>query len=152
MTTIMKVILTADVKGQGKKGQLVNVSDGYARNFLFPRNLAIEASKDNMNVFNSQTEAETHRKEVEHQQALDLKKKLESMTIKLAAKCGENGKLFGSITSKEIAAKLQQDYKITVDKRKIQLEDDLKSAGTHIVDIKVYPEITAKLNVVIASE
>ena len=99
----MKVILNQDVKGQGKKGDLINVSDGYARNFLFPKKLAVEATNANMNVLKGQQEAQAHRLEVALDEAQELGKKLSAITVKLTAKAGENGKLFGSITSKEIS-------------------------------------------------
>lgn len=145
----MKVILTKDVKGQGKSGELINVSDGYARNFLFPKGLAIEASNQNMNVLKGKQEAETRRKEIEKQEAKELAEKLSAITVKISAKAGENGKLFGSITSKEIAQVISTDHKLAVDKRKIVLPDGIKATGEFSVDVKVYPGIVAKLKVVV---
>ena len=143
----MKVILNQDVKGQGKKGDLINVSDVYARNFFFPKKLAVEATNANMNVLKGQQEAQAHRLEVALDEAQALEKKLSAITVKLTAKAGENGKLFGSITSKEIAEKLKMEHHIVVDKRKINLPDGIKSIGSYEVEIKLHKEVTAKITV-----
>lgn len=148
----MKVILSKDVKGQGKKGDLINVSDGYARNFLLPKGLAVEATNQNMNVLNGKKASEAHKKEVEIAEAKKTAEKLKTIVVKFNAKAGENGKLFGSITSKEIAEKLKDEYNITVDKRKIILADGIKTAGTFDVEIKVYTEIMASVKVVVNAQ
>jgi large subunit ribosomal protein L9 len=148
----MKVILKQDVKGLGKKEDLVNVSDGYARNFLFPRGLAAEANASNINIMKTRKEAEKSKKDREAAQARELAKKLGETEVVIKAKSGENGKLFGSITSKDISDRLKSDFNIDVDKKKIVLPDALKAIGTHEVDVKLYPEISGKLKVRIENE
>ena len=145
----MKVILQQDVKGQGKKGQLVNVSDGYARNFLFPKSLAIEANNANLNVMNTQNKAKEHKLEKEKETAMALKKELEATSIEITAKAGQGGKLFGAVTSKEIAEKIMTDYKIDIDKRKIVMDEPIKNFGQYTLEVKVYPDITAKINITV---
>ena len=146
----MKVILTQDVKSQGKKGQLINVSDGYARNFLLPKGLAVEADATAMNDLKNKESSRLHKIELEKQAANDIAKKLETITVKLQAKAGADGRLYGSVTSLDIANALQDQHKIQVDKRKIQLSDPLKTFGVHTVSVKLYTEITGKINVVIS--
>ena len=143
----MKVILTQDGKGQGKKGQLVEVSDGYGRNFLLPRGLAKEANNTNINIMEGQAASAEYKRqqEVEHAQA--LVKELKELTVELKAKAGENGKLFGSITSKDVADALSKQHNIKIDKKKFVLPDGIKSLGALVVDIKVYAGSTAKLKV-----
>lgn len=148
----MKVILQADVKGQGKKGDIVNVSDGYARNFLLPKGLVVEATSTNMNAVKGQKEAQAYKKQKELEQAKELAKRLSDIKVTLKAKAGENGKLFGSITSKEIAERLKSEYHIDIDKRKIQLQEAIKTIGTIQVEVKVYPEVTGKLTVSVIEE
>lgn len=148
----MKVILKQDVKGLGKKDDLVNVNDGYARNFLLPRNLALEATKSNINVMNTKKEAEKTKKERELAQAKVLAKKLGELTIIIKTKAGENGKLFGSITSMDIADKLKSDFNLEIDKKKINLQEPLKTLGSSEVEVKVYPEVSARLTVKIEQE
>lgn len=148
----MKVILKQDVKGMGKKESLHEVSDGYARNFLFPKGLAVEASATNLNVMNTKKEAEKTKKERELAQAKVLAEKLKDITVVIKAKAGENGKLFGSITSKEISDRLKHDFSLEVDKRKIQMPDALKTLGTIQVEVRVYPDVSARLTVKITEE
>jgi large subunit ribosomal protein L9 len=143
----MKVILKADVKGVGKKGEIINASDGYARNFLFPRGLAIEATEGNMKAYEAQKANEAKKKAQELQKAQELAKKIGELEIKLSVKAGENGKLFGSITSKDIADELKKQHGIEVDKKKIVLDEAIKVAGVYNVEVKVYPEVSAKLKV-----
>lgn len=145
----MKVILNQDVKGQGKKGDMVEVSDGYARNFLLPRKLAKEATKENINVMQGQKNSAEYRKKVELEEANAVKEKIESVTVKIKAKAGENGKLFGSVTSKDIAEELKMQHHVKLDKKKIVLPDGIKSLGTTEVEIKVYQGVTAKLKVAV---
>lgn len=140
----MKVILKQDVKSLGKKGDLVNASDGYARNFLFPKGLAIEANATAMNDFNNKESAKKFHKAEEIKAAQALADKLEGKTVSLKARAGANGKLFGSVTSKDVATKLKADYSIDVDKRKINMQD-IKAFGTVQAEIKVYQGITAKI-------
>ncbi|MDD6309004.1 MAG: 50S ribosomal protein L9 [Clostridia bacterium] len=148
----MKVILLNDVKGQGKKGQIVNVSDGYARNFLFPRGLAQEATKSAMNDYAGKADAIRYHKDQEVAAAKETAQKLEGKTITLTAKAGENGKLFGSITSQSIADAIKMQIHVVVDKRKLVLGDGIKSVGVTPVEVKIYPEISAKINVKVDKE
>lgn len=148
----MKVILNADIKTLGKKGDLVNVSDGYARNFLFPRKLAVEANAANLNTVSQRESAKEYHKSVEIKNAEDLKQQLEKISVTIKVKAGANGKLFGSVTSKEVAEVLASLYGVSVDKKKIVLSEPIKAYGTYILDIKLYANITAKLNVVVVEE
>lgn len=148
----MKVILNQDVKGQGKKGQLVEVSDGYARNFLLPRKLAKEATNDNINIMKGKADSEQHRKQVELEAAQADAAKINEVVVKLSAKAGENGKLFGSITSKDVAEALKMQHHIKIDKKKLVMPDGIKLLGTTIVDVKVYTGITAKLKVQVTEQ
>lgn len=140
----MKVILKQDVKNLGKKGELVNTSDGYARNYLFPRGLAVEANAAAMNDFNNKESAKKFHKEEEIKAAKADAAKLEGKTVKLSAKAGANGKLFGSVTAKDISAEIKNSLGIDVDKRKISV-DDIKQFGTFEAEIKVYQGISAKI-------
>ncbi len=140
----MKVILKADVKNLGKKGELVNASDGYARNFLFPKGLAVEANATAMNDFNNKENAKKFHKAEEIKAAQADADKLEGKTFKLTAKAGANGKLFGSVNAKDVAAKIKADLNINIDKRKISM-DDIKQFGTVTAEVKVYQGITANI-------
>lgn len=148
----MKVILKADVKALGKKGELVNTSDGYARNFLFPRGLAMEADPAAMNEFKTKEKAKAFHKEEELKAAKEAAAKLEGQTVRLTAKAGSNGKLFGSITAKDVAAEIERAVNVAVDKRKVSLESDIKNFGTYEAEIKVYQGITAKVQIVVGEE
>ncbi len=143
----MKVILKQDVKGLGKMEDLVNVSDGYARNYLFPRGLAAEANAGNINVMNTKKQAEKSKRDRELAHAKELALKVKETVVVIKSKSGENGKLFGSITSKDISDKLKSDFNIDIDKKKIVLPDPIKSLGTTEVEVKLYPEVSAKLTV-----
>ncbi len=147
----MKVILKEDVKGLGKKEQMVEASDGYARNFLFPRGLAVEASATNVNIMKTKKEAEAQKKEREIAQAKEMAKKIKDITLTLKVKAGDNGKLFGSITSKDIAEAMKTQQKLEIDKKKLVMPDSLKSVGTFEVEVKLYPEISSKFTVKIES-
>ncbi|MEL7598414.1 MAG: 50S ribosomal protein L9 [Clostridiaceae bacterium] len=147
----MKLILLKDVKGQGKKGQVVNVSDGYARNFLLPRGLAEEATDSNMHILNRQNEAERKKKLAETEAAQKTAEELRNKEIKIFAKAGDGGRLFGAITSKDIAVELKKQYKVEIDKKKI-VSDTIKQLGTYDVEIKLYPEISTKVKVVITEQ
>jgi large subunit ribosomal protein L9 len=148
----MKVILKQDVKGLGKKEEMVNVSDGYARNFLFPRSLAVEASANNINVMNTRKEAEKSKKDRELAQARELAAKIKETTVVIKTKAGENGKLFGSITNKDISEKLKADFKLDIDKKKLNMPEAIKALGTFEVEVKLYPEVSSKLTVKIVGE
>ncbi|MBP2072087.1 MULTISPECIES: 50S ribosomal protein L9 [Thermoanaerobacterium] len=147
----MKVILQKDVKGIGKAGDIVNVSDGYGRNYLLPRGLAIDATKSNINVLNEKKKAEEKKRQKEVEAAQEIAKKLSQETIKLKVKTGENGKLFGSITSKDIQDELKKRG-YDIDKKKINLADAIKTTGTFNVDVKLYPGIQAKIKVEVVGE
>ena len=140
----MKVILKADVKSLGKKGDLVNTSDGYARNFLFPKGLAIEANAQAMNEFNNKETAKKFHKAEEIKAANELKDRIEGKTFKVAAKAGANGKLFGSVTAKDVSAAIKEEMGENIDKRKISMQD-IKAFGTTQSEVKVYQGITAKV-------
>ncbi len=142
----MKVVLLADVKGHGKKGELCNVSDGYARNFLFPKNLAIEANNAAMSELKSREEAKAHHKKEEIAAANDIASKLEGKTVVIKAKAGANGKLFGSVTSKEISNVIKKALGIEIDKKKMSVAD-IKNFGEYTAEIKLYTGISAKLTV-----
>lgn len=148
----MKIILLKDVKGLGVEGDLVNSKDGYARNFLFPRGLAIEATPANLRKWEETNKKLETKKQEEEEEALKLKEKIETLTVTLKGKGGEGGRLFGSITSKDIADGLKSQYKIEIDRRKIELKDNIKVTGLQEVEIRVYPEITAKLKVNVISK
>ena len=145
----MKVILKQDVKNLGKKGELVNASDGYARNFLFPKGLAVEANATAMNDFKNKENAKKYHKAEEIKAAEADAAKLEGKTFKLTAKAGANGRLFGSVNAKDVAAKIKEDLGIDIDKRKIVM-DDIKQFGTSEAQIKVYQGITARVYVQVA--
>lgn len=146
----MKVILLADIKGVGKKDQVINASDGYARNFLFPKKLAVEANNENMAKLKAKNESKAYKKEMDIKEAKAVKEKIEKLTMKMVVKAGENGKIFGGVTSKEIAENLKKEYSIEIDKKKVLLSETIKNIGIFTVDIKLYEGIIAqlKLNVV----
>ncbi|OPJ55431.1 50S ribosomal protein L9 [Alkalithermobacter paradoxus] len=143
----MKVILLQDIKGTGKKGQVVNVSDGYARNYLIPKGLVKEATDSNLKVLNEQVKAEKIREDREFQEAKELGVLMEKLVVTLYSKAGEGGRLFGSITSKDIADNLKKKHNISVDKRKILLNDPIKSLGSMYVEIKIHPKVVTKVKV-----
>lgn len=148
----MKVLLLQDVKGQGKKDQIVNVSDGYARNFLFPKKLAVVADKKAMNEAQGREDARLHKIETERAAAKDTAAKLEGAVVKIGAQAGADGRLYGSVTSSEIADELKKQCGIEVDRRKIQLDGPIKAFGSYTVDIKLYPEIVGKINLVVTEK
>ncbi len=146
----MKVLLLADVKGQGKKDQIVEVSDGYARNFLFPKKLAAVADARVMSEAKSKAESKEFKLKEEKAAAKALADRLSSLTVNIFASSGGDSRLYGSITSKDIAEKLKEQHKIDIDKRKLVLAENIKAYGTYFVDVKVYPEISAKLKVTVS--
>lgn len=143
----MKIILLEDVKGVGKKGQTINASDGYARNFILPKKLGVEATPANMNTLKLQQKAEEKRKAEELAQARAAAEKLENLTVNIAVKTGEGGKLFGSVTNKEISAALEKQHGLKIDKKKIVLADQIKMVGERHVEVKLHPQVTAELKV-----
>jgi len=148
----MKVIFLKDVKGRGKKGEIKNVADGYAHNFLIKNNLAIEASQAAISQLNGQKKKEEKLSEQELQEAKGLKEKLEALTIELKAKSGEGGRLFGSITTKQVASELEKKHGIKIDKRKMELDDAIRSLGYTNVPVKIHQEVTATLKVHVTEE
>ena len=148
----MKVLLLADVKAQGKKGDVVNVSDGYARNFLFPKKLAAEVTPAIMNEIKTKEEAKAHRLAEEKKQAQEYAKRFEGIAVKIYASSGTDQRLYGAITSKEIAEELKAQFDIDIDKRKIVLGDPIKSYGTYTLDVKLHPEVPGKLSVIVANK
>lgn len=148
----MKVILTQDVKAQGKKGQMIEVSDGYGRNYLIARGLAVPADNKAINELKNREASQKHKIEVEKQQARDIAAKLEGILVKFAVAAGADGRLYGSVTSKDIAEELEKNHGVSIDKRKILLEDPLKAFGSYSVEVKLYSEIMGKINVVITEK
>ena len=148
----MKVVLLADVKGQGKKGELVSVSDGYARNFLFPKKLAKEANAQAMNELKNAEEAKAFKIQTETEAAKKSAARLEGKDVQIKAKAGKEGKLFGSVTPKEVAEEIKKQYNVIVDKRKVTLESEIKQFGTFRCEIKLYTGVSAKMNVVVTEE
>ncbi len=143
----MKVILLADVKGSGKKNEIVDVNDGYARNFLFPRKLAKEATSTNVNAVNVANKAEAHRKEVQKAEAIENAKKLEKLSVKITGK-GGNGKMFGSLSAIDVATAIKEQHGIDIDKKKIDVPS-MKTAGEYTAILKLFPDVSAKLKVLV---
>lgn len=148
----MKVILLSDIKNVGKKDEILNANDGYARNFLFPKKLAVEATPDNLKKLKDKKDSEAHKKELDKQKAKETAEKINKLELVLKVKAGENGKIFGGITSKEISEELKKQNNIEVDKKKIVLSETIKTLGRFSVDIKLYEGISAKLTIDIKSE
>lgn len=145
----MKVVLLQDVKALGKKGDLVNASDGYARNFLFPKNLAKEANAQVMSELKSQDEAKKHQIAEQTAAAKETASRLEGIVVKIKATSGSDGKLYGSVTSKDIAEQLAAQHGIEVDRRKISVPDPIKAFGSYSFDVKLYAEVSGKINVIV---
>ena len=147
----MKIILLQDVKSIGKKGDVINASDGYARNFLFPRKLAQEATEASMHILNNRNENERKQKLSELEAAQKLASELKGKELTIESKTGESGKLFGAITNKDVAALINSKYNLTVDKKKIVM-DTIKVAGTYDIEVKLYPEVATKMKVIIVPQ
>ena len=148
----MKVILKADIKGVGKKNEIINASDGYARNFLFPKNLAVEANAENLSKLQAQKDATQFRKNNEKEDAKKLAEKLTKIMVRIEVKAGENGKIFGGVSAKDIAENLEKQHNIKIDKKKIDLKETIKTLGTVTVDIKLFEGVIGKVKVDIISE
>jgi large subunit ribosomal protein L9 len=148
----MKVIFLKDVKGRGKKGEIKNVADGYAHNFLLKNNYAIEANQAAISQLDGQKKKEQKLSEQELQEAKALKEKLEALTVELKAKSGEGGRLFGSITTKQVASELEKKHGIKIDKRKMELDDAIRSLGYTNIPVKIHQEVTATLKVHVTEE
>ena len=145
----MKVILLQDIKGVGKKDEVINASDGYARNFLFPKKKAIPADNGNMSRLNDKKASQAHKKELELNEAKEIANKIDKIELKLKVKAGENGKIFGGVTNKEISEELKKAENLDIDKKKIILKENIKNLGRFNVDIKLYEGVTAKLTVIV---
>lgn len=143
----MKVILLSDIKGVGKKDQVIEASDGYARNYLFPKKLALEANTENMSKLKARQNSNQFKKDTEKKQAEEIAKKLKGIMLKIKVRAGENGKIFGGVTSKEISDGLKKDYNIDIDKKKILLNETIKTIGTFTIDIKLYEGVIGKLKI-----
>ena len=148
----MKVILKTDIKGVGKKDQIINASDGYARNFLFPKNLAVEANAENMSKLKAKQDSNAFKKSQEKEEAEKISDKLSKIQLKIKVKSGANGKIFGGVSSKEIAENLEKQYQIKVVKKKIDLKETIKTLGMITVDIKLFEGVIGKVKVDIISE
>ena len=146
----MKVVLNEDVKGLGKKLQIVEVSDGYARNFLFPKKLAVVADNKNINEANNKNSAIAFKKKTEYEAAMEIKQKIEKSFIEFKHKVGEGSKLFGSVTEKEIADKANEKFDINISKKKIIVKTPIKNLGTYTVNVKLYEGVVADLKIVVA--
>ncbi len=148
----MKVLLLQDVKSQGKKDQIINVSEGYARNFLFPQKLAIPADAKAVNDAKNRKESEKHKIALEQQAARDLANKLGEATVKIVAEAGNDGRFYGAVTSKDIAEALKAQFGIEIDKRKFELDAPIKAFGTYRIDVKLYQGISGKLAVMVVEK
>jgi len=148
----VKVILQEDIKALGKKGQIIEVKEGYARNYLLPKKLAVEATQGNVKELDRQKKSKAQQAEKEQQAAEKLASQISAVTVTLKVKSGENGKLFGAVTSKDIAENLQKVHKINIDKRKIDLSENIKSVGDYDIKIKLHPQITAELKLKVLAE
>ena len=148
----MKVILLDNIKGVGKKDEIINASDGYARNFLFPKKLAVESNNENMSKLKAKKQSEQYKKDVNKENAEKIAKKLDNITLTIKVKAGENGKIFGGVTSKEISEELKKQYKIDIDKKKIILNENIKNLGSFDISMKLFEGVTGKLKVKVISE
>ncbi|MBO5022841.1 MAG: 50S ribosomal protein L9 [Clostridia bacterium] len=143
----MKVVLLADVKSQGKKGQVIDVSEGYAKNFLFPKKLAVAANNQILTEIKGKEDARLHNIELEKKAARETAEKLSSVTVRITTKAGTDGRTYGSVTAKDVAEALEAQHKIKVDRRKITLDNPIKAFGTYILDVKLYADISGKITV-----
>lgn len=143
----MKVILKADIKGVGKKDEVINASDGYARNFLFPKNLAVEANAENMSKLKAKKDSNAYKKSQEKEEAKKIAEKLSKILLKIPVKAGENGKIFGGVSAKDIAEAFEKQHNIKIDKKKVDLKETIKTLGVHIVSIKLFEGVVGKIKV-----
>ena len=148
----MKVILLDNIKGVGKKDEIINASDGYARNYLFPKKLAVEANNENLAKLKSKQNAIEYRKEQDKEEAMRIASKLKDITLTIKVKAGDNGKIFGGVTAKEISENLKVAHNIEIDKKKINIAETIKTLGTTVVDVKLYEGVVGKLKVQTISE
>lgn len=148
----MKVILLDNIKGVGKKDDVINANDGYARNFLIPQKKAIEATPGNLAQLKSKQDSKAHKKDVEKAEAEKIKLELDKITLELEVKAGENGKIFGGVTSKEISDRLKQKYNIEIDKKKIDMKETIKNLGTFNINIKLFEGVMGTLKIKVISK
>ena len=148
----MKVILLENVKGVGKKDEIINANDGYARNFLFPKNLAIEANSTNLSKLKSKQDSASFKKSEEKKNAEETKEKLSKIVLKINVKAGENGKIFGGVTAKEISEQLKKQYNYNIDKKKIDIKETIKTIGMFTIDLKLFEGVVGKLKIHIIGE
>ena len=148
----MKVILKQDIKGVGKKDQVIEVSDGYVRNFLFPKNMAVEANNENMSKLRAKQDSNAFKKQQEKEEAQKIAEKLSKVVLKIPVKAGENGKIFGGVSTKEISELIEKNYKIKVDKKKIELKETIKELGVRTITIKLYEGVIANLKIDVVAQ
>ena len=148
----MKVILLDNIKGVGKKDQIINAADGYARNYLLPKKLAVEANNENMSKLQAKEDSNKYKKDLEKQEAEAIAKKLKDIVLTITVKAGDNGKIFGGVTSKEISEELNKQYKIAIDKKKITMQQTIKTLGVFNVEIKLFEGVIGKLKVEVKSQ
>ena len=148
----MKVILLENVKGVGKKDEIINANDGYARNFLFPKNLAIEANSTNLSKLKSKQDSASFKKSEEKKNAEEMKEKLSKIVLKINVKAGENGKIFGGVKAKEISEQLKKQYNYNIDKKKIDIKETIKTIGMFTIDLKLFEGVVGKLKIHIIGE
>lgn len=148
----MKVILMSDIKGVGKKDEIINASDGYARNFLFPKKLAVEANAENLGKLKGRNDSKQHKKDVEKNEAEQIAQKLEKITLTIEVKAGENGKIFGGVSTKEISEQLEKGYNIKIDKKKIELKETIKNLGTFNINAKLFEGVNGNIKIHIISQ
>ena len=148
----MKVILLDNIKGVGKKDEIINASDGYARNYLFPKKLAVEATKENLGKLESKNEANKFKKQNEKNDAIEVANKLKELVLTIKVKAGENGKIFGGVSAKEVSDLLKEEYKIEVDKKKIELKETIKTLGVRTLTIKLYEGVIGNLKIDVISK
>lgn len=148
----MKVILLADVKGQGKKNEVIEVSDGYGKNFLIPRKLAKLADAQSVNDAKTKESARIYKLATEKKEAQELAERLKQVTVTITASCGADGRLYGSVTAKDVAERLAAEHGITIDKRKIAVKDPIKAYGKYALEVRLYPEVTGTLSLLVSAE
>ena len=148
----MKVVLLADVKSQGKKGQVIDVSEGYAKNFLFPKKLAVAANNQILTEIKGKEESRLHNIELEKKAAKETAEKLAAVKVSIKTKAGTDGRTYGSVTAKDVAEALEAQHKIKVDRRKITLDNPIKAFGTYILDVKLYTDVTGKINLLLSDK
>ena len=148
----MKVILKQDIKGVGKKDQVIDASDGYVRNFLFPKNMAVEANNENMSKLKAKQDSNAFKKSQDKEEALKIADKLSKVVLKIPVKVGNNGKIFGGVSTKELSELIEKNYNIKVDKKKIELKETIKELGVRTVNIKLFEGVVAKLKIDVTAE